>query len=726
MNAEMQTAQPKKSEHAAKVKAASILAGRPVGVSRGGTSKSAVNKRMRDAADVAAGAAEALDPKNVKGGLDMVGSGARMKRAKLRAEEAEEAKKKRRAEAAEAAEAAAAAATAGEEAAEAAAAAENDQEQRPGEEEDENVVPETCGCCRPTRSFVPEDILAGGGGSGGGGDGDGAATGPSSTSTRSSSSSSSGIILEVELEKEVEDVGIGTGSCLETCTCTCGREDEGDTCMEQSDPAPSSRANGPMVSPPEAPKPPPHFHLDEVPAHLSPDEQEEYTIWQKLDQTLADRMVQSTPEDRRMFLAAFTEHPKPAMERVLRITITDKEWNKAKKHARYPGPYKAAKKTAAEAVFKSKVDDRLLQKFCRFLEGPGVLQRYAFGEAIIELCGGSAHVAIDNVDRLQDARTLTSKFLLSVDAEVMAEGRDELLPDENRCRCVEKDTLRRCMHQRGHKEAEGGEQRCKFTPDGSLGRTTVLALVNTFTGNDIKKLSGLDDTRVLKGRDNFERARRVAKELYDPKVMGVTDEAEKQALRDKVQSTVDRIDSTETFYKTEWYSHVESQAEHGCCCLECGFYDAKGLETIDCPKYKAGQHLNSCNKCTDMYGLIRELEAAHAVAAKREGLSQEQENEIEQLEQDLVDIKSDLDDYRSHLARQISEDAFDEEEIKNLPDDTARVTSDWKHKILECYFRENMLKYFGKRGICMIGFMLMWNSTDPEEKARGVSTTCRV
>ena len=132
-----------------------------------------------------------------------------------------------------------------------------------------------------------------------------------------------------------------------------------------------------------------------------------------------------------------------------------------------------------------------------------------------------------------------------------------------------------------------------------------------------------------------------------------------------------------------------------------------------------------CNNCTDMYGLIRELEAAHAVAAKREGLSQEQENEIEQLEQDLVDIKSDLDDYRSHLARQISEDAFDEEEIKNLPDDTARVTSDWKHKILECYFRENMLKYFGKRGICMIGFMLMWNSTDPEEKARGVSTACR-
>ena len=66
------------------------------------------------------------------------------------------------------------------------------------------------------------------------------------------------------------------------------------------------------------------------------------------------------------------------------------------------------------------------------------------------------------------------------------------------------------------------------------------------------------------------------------------------------------------------------------------------------------------------------------------------------------------------------EDLYDEEEIRNLPDGTIRITADWKHKILECYHRENMLKYVGKKGSSMLGFMLMWNLTDPIEKAKGI------
>ena len=117
MNAEMQSTRPRKSERTKKIEAASILAGRPVAVSRGGTSKSALNKRRRDIEDVAAGVAEALNPNNVEEGLAMVASGARTKKAKVRAEEAKEAKeaeKKRRAEAAAAAAADATAATAAE------------------------------------------------------------------------------------------------------------------------------------------------------------------------------------------------------------------------------------------------------------------------------------------------------------------------------------------------------------------------------------------------------------------------------------------------------------------------------------------------------------------------------------------------------------------------------------------------------------------------------------
>ena len=78
MIADWKRHRPAESEHAIKLKAASMLAGRPVAASRGGKSKSALNKRARDAADVAAGAAEALNPKNVVAGLDTLAVGAQL------------------------------------------------------------------------------------------------------------------------------------------------------------------------------------------------------------------------------------------------------------------------------------------------------------------------------------------------------------------------------------------------------------------------------------------------------------------------------------------------------------------------------------------------------------------------------------------------------------------------------------------------------------------------
>ena len=181
-----------------------------------------------------------------------------------------------------------------------------------------------------------------------------------------------------------------------------------------------------------------------------------------------------------------------------------------------------------------------------------------------------------------------------------------------------------------------------------------------------------------------------------------------------------RIDAAELFYRTEFPTHLQSQAEYSCCCFECGFYDPEGTECISCPKEEAKEHKNSCNKCSDMYAVIQVLQKKHEIASARPNIPLRKQEDLDQLWQDIVDTKNDLDQYRSHIARQVYEERYDQEEIRNLPDDCVQITSDWKHKILECYHRENMMKYFGKKGTSMLGFMLMWNSTDPEERARGV------
>jgi hypothetical protein len=55
-----------------------------------------------------------------------------------------------------------------------------------------------------------------------------------------------------------------------------------------------------------------------------------------------------------------------------------------------------------------------------------------------------------------------------------------------------------------------------------------------------------------------------------------------------------------------------------------------------------------------------------------------------------------------------------------LKDNEAIVTSDYKMKILSCFFQENQKKWFGKRGTSLLGFMITTNSTDKESKAKGL------
>ena len=86
-----------------------------------------------------------------------------------------------------------------------------------------------------------------------------------------------------------------------------------------------------------------------------------------------------------------------------------------------------------------------------------------------------------------------------------------------------------------------------------------------------------------------------------------------------------------------------------------------------------------------------------------------------------IDVsESYLDEYRSHLTRLKTESEKDIQEMEELPDGTATVISNWKMKILACYFRENQGKFFGKRGTLLLGFMVITNSTDPEDKQKGI------
>ena len=88
----------------------------------------------------------------------------------------------------------------------------------------------------------------------------------------------------------------------------------------------------------------------EPPVHLSVEQQQEHKILTRLLSELAPMIVGQKPAARRPFLAAFANHKKPAIERVLDIKISDAEWNNARKHAVWPGAFKPERKPRAGAT----------------------------------------------------------------------------------------------------------------------------------------------------------------------------------------------------------------------------------------------------------------------------------------------------------------------------------------------------------------------------------------
>jgi len=71
-------------------------------------------------------------------------------------------------------------------------------------------------------------------------------------------------------------------------------------------------------------------------------------------------------------------------------------------------------------------------------------------------------------------------------------------------------TFRRCCHKKDH----GGK--CKYTTKLSISKTAAQELIDALSFDEIKSLAGLDDTKVLQGRDNFTRMRELADKLCEP------------------------------------------------------------------------------------------------------------------------------------------------------------------------------------------------------------------
>ena len=138
----------------------------------------------------------------------------------------------------------------------------------------------------------------------------------------------------------------------------------------------------------------------------------------------------------------------------------------------------------------------------------------------------------------------------------------------------------------------------------------------------------------------------------------------------------------------------------------------QGVDGILCDERH--NHKNSCHECSQGYRIIEDIkllmEGADVTLFNAMDTSQ-LSNDRETISQ----CKSNLDILRSHLARHHTEAEADSLDVANLDDDTAIVIADFKNNILDCMFRENMVKFFGKNGTNDLGFMRIIKGSDSSE-----------
>ena len=281
----------------------------------------------------------------------------------------------------------------------------------------------------------------------------------------------------------------------------------------------------------------------------------------KVRQSLGDALVEKiktdckTVGDRRPLLALVAlKHNRKDVNNALGIYTNKFEWRKCKIHAHHPGPLEPVRKAFVQRLLISK---ELLHNLLNFLNNPGNLQRSAFGTQLRTLVDGRETCELDNVSRLKKLDKLLCNFITYIlsEVEVLASKDGKEIPgDKHRCtKLDQKATFLRCMKGQKH------EGRCEFTPTGSISPTTVRTLVDSLTAGDIKSLSGLDDVKVLKGRDNFIGLREFAKKVCEH--------------GEETNRIIEQINDCELFHQTDFVPHLQRVGTHKCNCLTCGFND---------------------------------------------------------------------------------------------------------------------------------------------------------
>ena len=264
-----------------------------------------------------------------------------------------------------------------------------------------------------------------------------------------------------------------------------------------------------------------------------------------------------------------------------------------------------------------------------------------------------------------------------------------------------------CLLNTGH------EGRHQYTPKGLLSPSTITKILLGLTSGEIRSRAGLDNTDVLKGRNNFEKMRSLNQILNSFTANPTA----------KVDSLNSRIDAMETFHKVGFEEHLRSEKLasgkiHACMCLHCGFYEDR--DKIKCPA--KGKHKPPCKQCQDSFEVLHELFDLHdEVKKKLEGNasysdSPSLQDDIMTWKDELNECVSNLVDYRAHSAHKVSEANFDREYYSNLPDDEAVLICDYKMKVLASRYREAQVDWYAKRGTTILGFELHFTDKNKERK----------
>jgi hypothetical protein len=147
----------------------------------------------------------------------------------------------------------------------------------------------------------------------------------------------------------------------------------------------------------------------------------------------------------------------------LSIKITSNEWKEIKLHARYSGPFNPVKQVSS---FCNQKLEAILTCLIEYLNHPGNLQRYAFGQKLMALFNNQELCELDAVDRLKKLEQLSAKFIIEMLSELDQVSLGALPEPEDHCpKCDPK--LQHYMHHQCMKE-KIHEGRCKFTPKGSI------------------------------------------------------------------------------------------------------------------------------------------------------------------------------------------------------------------------------------------------------------------